>query len=201
LASENAQSIQEVAEEALERESTINTLIENLSGPSRLLRQSSAASLAYVAKKQPEKLIDHTSAFVDALNRPEARTRWEALDILTILVEHESRTCDKAIAGAESSLFDEESGPLRLSAMRFLCRLGATTTNRSERIWPLIDEGIQCYHGDVEFPEMLGAITEFSEGKLSKSVKGEIVSRMAFDAENSKGTLKRRAQHIIDNVS
>ena len=34
-------------------------------------------------------------------------------------------------------------------------------------MWPLIDEGIQCYHGDLEFNEMLTAITDFSKGKLA----------------------------------
>ena len=70
-------------------------------------------------------LVPQGSAFVDALNRPEAQTRWECLDILTALVDYDSRTCDKAVPGAEAALFDEESGPVRLAAMRFLCKLGA----------------------------------------------------------------------------
>ena len=37
-------------------------------------------------------------------------------------------------------------------------------------------------------------------GKLAPSVKKELGARMAFDASNGKGPLKRRAQQIIDNV-
>ena len=116
--------------------------------------------------------MPYGTELVDALNRPEAQTRWECLDVLTGLVEFDSRVCDKAVPGAETALFDEESGPVRLAAMRFLCRLGATTENRSERVWPLIDEGIQCYHGDMEFQDMLVAVVDFSAGSLSSRVKG-----------------------------
>ena len=86
------------------------------------------------------------------------------LEALTIMVDFDSRTCAKALPEAESSLFDEESGPVRLGAMRFLCKYGATTAARSEKVWPLIDEGIQCYHGDLEFNDMLVALTDFSKG-------------------------------------
>ena len=60
--------------------------------------------------------------------------------------------------GAETALFDEKNGPVRLAAMRFMCKLAGTTEARSERIWPFIDEGIQCYHGDLEYQDMLGAV-------------------------------------------
>ena len=53
-------------------------------------------------------MIPFSAAVIDALNRPEAQTRWECLDILTTMVDHDSRTCDKAVPGAETALFDEE---------------------------------------------------------------------------------------------
>lgn len=180
---------------------TIKELVENLSGASRRVRQRSATCLALIAKENPELVVEHNAALIDALNRPEAQTRWECLDILTMLVDFDSRACDKAVVGAETALFDEESGPVRLAAMRFLCRLAATTENRSERLWPLIDEGIQCYHGDLEFQDMLIAVVGFSQGKLAPSVKWALTERMAFDAENAKGALKRYAKQIIENVS
>ena len=160
----------------------------------------SAAALSYVAKEQPKLLIEHIPAFVDALNRPEAQTRWECLDVLTVMVEHDARACEKALPGAEAALFDEDSGPVRLSAMRFLCKFGSTTAARSEKVWPLVDEGIQCYHGDLEFSEMLTAINDFSMGKLSPNVKKQLAERMSFDATNGKGALKKRAQQIVDNL-
>ena len=137
---------------------------------------------------------------IDALNRPEAQTRWECLEALTYLIDFDSRTCSKAIPEAEAALFDEESGPVRLAAMRFLCKLGSTTAARSEKVWPLIDEGIQCYHGDLEFNDMLAAINDFSTGKLSDDVKEKLTERMTFDATNGKGSLQRKAQQIINNM-
>ena len=175
--------------------------MEALSDGSRRGRQQAAKVIAGVAAENPEILVPFASDLVDALERPEAQTRWECLDALTYVVSFDSRPCDKAIPGAEAALFDEDSGPLRLAAMRFLCKLGATTEKRSEKVWPLIDEGIQCYHGDLEFQDMLLAVIDFSQGKLDGSVKSALADRMRFDAENGKGMLKRRAAQIIENVA
>lgn len=199
--SDDTNDIQEIAQKAIASKAVLNELVDNLSGSSRRVRQISASALAQVAKENPALLTEYAGAFADALNRPEAQTRWESLDILTRIVDIDSRSCDKAVQGAETALFDEESGPVRLAAMRFLTKLAASTENRSEKIWPLIDEGIQCYHGDLEFQDMLQAVIDFSAGKLAPSVKQELGARMKFDAENGKGSLKRRAQQIIDNVS
>lgn len=178
----------------------LETLVAHLEGPSRRDRQSAASALAECARQDPERLVPSVSAFVDALNRPEAQTRWECLDVLTLLVPLDSRSCDKALPGAETALFDEDSGPVRLAAMRFLCSFGATTENRSEKVWPLIDEGIQCYHGDLEFQDMLVAVTDFSSSKLSPEVKKKLAERMRFDAQNGKGALKKRASQIVENL-
>lgn len=195
-----SESILAAAHEAAADKDKLEKLFENLEGSSRRTRQLSASVLAVIARENPELVADRANAFVDALNRPEAQTRWECLDALTELVAVDSRACDKAIPGAETALFDEESGPTRLAAMRFLCRLGSTTENRSEKVWPLIDEAIQCYHGDFEFQDMLVAVTGFSEGKLADAVKEALAGRMAFDASNGKGVLKRRAAQILENV-
>ncbi|MBQ6454752.1 MAG: hypothetical protein IJJ32_01510 [Eggerthellaceae bacterium] len=175
-------------------------LAEDLEGASRRARQSAASVFARQAKEDPESVLPYGASFVDALHRPEAQTRWECLDALTQLVPLDSRLCDKAIVGAESALFDEDSGTVRLAAMRFLCALGATTQKRSEKVWPYIDEDIQCYHGDLEFQDMLNAVMNFSAGKISAHVKEQLLARMAFDAENGKGALGRKAQAIIANL-
>lgn len=189
------------ADEAMESPELVEELVEALSGASRRERQKAASVLAVVAKKKPELLQSATEQFVEALNVPEAQTRWEVLDVLTELVSLEARVCEKAVPEADAALFDEDSGPARLAAMRFLCRLGATTEKRSEKVWPLIDEGIQCYHGDLEFQDMLTAVVGFSEGKLAPEVKAALKERMSFDATNSKGALQRKAASIVQNVS
>ncbi len=196
-----AQDAKEQAEALVADEKALADLVGVLAEGSRRERQQAAAAISQAAKLNAEALVPHANALVDALNRPEAQTRWEVLDALTELVPYESRTCDKGVVGAETALFDEDSGPVRLAAMRFLCKLGATTENRSEKVWPLIDEGIQCYHGDLEFQDMLLAVIDFSAGKLSPTVKKELGDRMAFDASNGKGALKKRASMIVENVS
>lgn len=199
--SEKTQSTKDLAAQVLQSKNLLNTVVSALSGATRRDRQNASSVLAQIAKIDPEALVPYTNDFIDALNRPEAQTRWESLDVLTELVPLESRSCDKALPGAETALFDEDNGFVRLSALRFLCALGATTENRSQKVWPLLDEAIQCYHGDYEYQDMLSAIVLFSEGKLAPEVKQGLIDRVLFDAEHSKGSLKRRSQQIIDNLS
>ncbi len=198
--STRADDVKKAAAEAVADEKKLKEHVANLDAQSRRERQSSAAVLAAIAKEDAELLVPYGNELVDALSKPEAQTRWEALDALTEICSHDTRVCDKAIPGAENALFDEDSGPLRLAAMRFLCRLGATTENRSEKVWGLIDEGIQCYHGDLEFNEMLVALIDLSAGKLAPSVRKEFAERMKFDADNAKGTLGKRASQIEANL-
>lgn len=198
MSSESPEEKQQI-EDAQNNPAVIQSLTETLATGSRRERQQAARIIAGVAKADPALLVSHAGALVDALERPEAQTRWECLDALTQLIALDARGCDKAVPGAESALFDEDSGPLRLAAMRFLCRLGATTEKRSEKVWSLIDEGIQCYHGDVEFQDMLIAVIDFSQGKLAPEVKAALADRMRFDATNGRGMLKKRASQIVEN--
>ena len=198
---ERSEEVKEITEEVLAGKTDVAEVVTRLAEGARRERQVAAAALYQVAKEKPEMLVDHIDEIVDALNRPEAQTRWECLETLTILVDYDARTCGKAVPEAEAALFDEESGPVRLAAMRFLCKFGATTANRSEKVWPLIDEGIQCYHGDLEFNDMMTAVIDFSKGKLADEVKTSLADRMSFDAENAKGALKRRAQKVIDKLA
>lgn len=199
--SERNEEIKKLAAEALQDEAKLEELVQQLSEGSRRTRQIAASAISLIAKSDAEMLKDYVDAIVDALNRPEAQTRWECLETLVVLVDFDARACGKALAEAESALFDEESGPVRLAAVRFLCKYGATTPTRSEKVWPLLDEGIQCYHGDLEFSDMLIAIVDFSAGKIAPSVKKALADRMAFDAENAKGSLQRRAKLIVENAA
>ena len=172
--------------------------IENLSSASRKDRQNSAAKVAEISKTNPESLLPHGNAIVDALKRPEARTRWECFDALTNLVALDSKLCRRALEAAEEGVFDEESGTVRLAAMRFLCKLGSASPRLATSTWPLIDEALQCYHGDPEYTDMLVAVNDYAASKLPKQVREELIDRMEFDATNAKSGLLRRANSIID---
>ena len=189
-----------IANEALENDKQLEKLIETIESGQRRERQHAAAAINIISKTDPNVLKDYIDALIDGLNRPEAQTRWELLEAMVTLVDIDGDACSKAIPEADAALFDEESGSVRLGAMRFLCKLGATREDSSEQVWPLIDEAIQCYHGDLEFNDMLNALVDFSKGSLSDEVKAAFKDRMSFDAANAKGTLKRRAQAIIDNL-
>jgi len=187
-----------VAEQAIADPEVLRMLVENLSGGERRLRQFSAGAIAVVSTRQPALLAPYIPEIADALHRPEAQTRWESLEALANVVALDPEAADEAVSGAEASLYDEENGSARLSAVRFLAAYGALDAKRSVKVWPYIDEAIQCYHGDLEFQDMLIAVIGYASGRLAKQVRLALAARMRFDAENGKGPLKRRATQIIE---
>jgi HEAT repeat protein len=103
----------------------LKTFVDQLNTGSRRERQSAALVLSGAAQEAPEALLPYKEDLLDALNRPEAQTRWEVLDALSQIVKVDSTFGEEALEGAETALFDETSGPLRLSAVKFLCSFGA----------------------------------------------------------------------------
>lgn len=177
----------------------LSALVGELSARTRRKRQFAARVLALVASRDPEVLAPYIGDMIDALEVSEAQTRWELLDALTYLVDTHGKEVGAAYEGAEAALFDELSSTLRFSAFRLLCRWGATDRGRSKKVWPLLDEAIQCYHGDLEYRDMLLCLHDFAEGKIEGGVAEELACRLKFDAENGKGTyLKARSSEIYE---
>ena len=172
-------------------------LIEELSGASRRRRQEVAHQLALVAKAHPEIMLPHVDALVDALYRPEAQTRWEVLDALSAIAEENADSVAEAYDGAEASLFDDGSATVRLAAFVFLCRLGTSSPERSDQVWPILDEAIQCYHGDAEYRDMLVALVSLARGNASEQTRAALADRVRFDAENSAGYIKTFSEEIL----
>lgn len=193
-----AEEIEQLARIDADHEA-LGALVEDLSASSRRKRQFASRVVALVAQRAQELIVPYIDELVDALHRPEAQTRWEVLDALTLLVPEHAKEVGPAFEGAEAALFDELSATLRLSAFKFLCTWGATDRNRSKKVWPVIDEAIQCYHGDLEYRDMLSYVHEFAEGKIAGDVAAELAGRLQFDAENGKGSyLKGRSREIYD---
>jgi hypothetical protein len=185
------------AEAALANPKLLASVVDALAGEDRRSRQAAASVVHEVALHQPALLKEYAPQLADALHRPESQTRWEVLGTFEMLVPVDARLVDKALGGAETAIHDEESGVVRLAAFRLLCTYATTTAHRSERVWPLIDEAIRCYHGDPEFPAMLSSVYKMMVGNAADEVKWAAADRMAFDAENGKGLLKRRATSIV----
>lgn len=187
----------ELSKRAVGEAKLLTEIIDALAGDERRARQAAASVVHGIAEIDPAILKAYAGELADALHRPESQTRWEVLGTFEKLVDVDARLVDRALAGAETALHDEESGVVRLAAFRLMCAYGATTAHRSERVWPLIDEAIRCYHGDAEFPAMLTSIIDMVTGNASDTVKIAAADRMEFDAENGKGLLKRRASSIV----
>ena len=175
---------------------SLATLIDGLSGDDRQLRIAAARAVHALAIAKPEALKGFGAELADALDRPEAQTRWEVLAALEKIVATDARVADKAIESAMAAVHDAESGVVRLAAFRLLTAYGATTARRSERVWPIVDEAIRVYHGDPEFLAMLIGVIRLVSGDASDEVRLAAAERMSFDAEHGKGLLGKRAKRI-----
>ena len=175
----------------------IESFIESLSNPSRRRRQEAAHEIAEIAQTTPEAFEGRVEDLIDALYRPEAQTRWEILAALASLSESYGNEVIKAFDGAEASLFDDTSSTVRLAAFLFLPRYGATSQKHSDQAWPLLNEAIQCYHGDAEYYDMLVGTLNFAKGAVSKETKAALKERFAFDAENATGYIQKFSAEIV----
>ena len=201
-----AETNQELSAEETERlelvesdETELDRVVGDLSVHSRRKRQFAARVIRLLAERDPERVAPYIDDLVEALELSEAQTRWEVLDTLNVLVETHGKEVGAAFEGAETALFDEDSPTLRYSAFRLLCTWGATDRGRSKKVWPIIDEAIQCYHGDMEYRDMLGCLHDFASGKIEGGVAEQLAQRLRFDAENGKGVyLKSRSGEICE---
>lgn len=189
---------QQLAERALGDEALLAEIVAALAGEDRRMRQYAASVVHEIAQREPKLLKQYAEELADALHRPESQTRWEVLGVFDMMVAVDARCVDKALAEAETALHDEESGTVRLAAFRLLTSYGATTAKRSERVWPVLSDAVRCYHGDAEFPAMLSGLYRMVCGAATDEVKIAAAELMAFDAENAKGLLKRRASRIVE---
>ena len=181
--------------------SQIAGLIEELSGASRRRRQEVAHQIALSARANAEVVLPYVDELIDALYRPEAQTRWEVLDALGAVAQSDPEKVAGAFDGAEASLFDDGSATVRLAAFVFLARLAASSPERSDEAWPLLDEAIQCYHGDAEYRDMLVALLDLARGAASDDTRKALAARVRFDAENGSGYVKTLSNEILQAVS
>ncbi len=195
---DGVEEYEELGKKIASNKKALANCLSDLSEGSRRERQKAASAIHIAATISPEKLMESAGEIADALNRPEAQTRWECMRALTLLVPVGYKPKKAAFEAVCDALYDENSGIVREAAFTFLCTYGTSGKAASEKVWPYIDEAIQCYHGNDEFNDMLTSLVKFAQENKSKSVLAGLADRMAFDAENAKGTLKMRSVQIIE---
>jgi len=175
---------------------SLEALIERLHAHSRRQRQSAAQGIYEGIKDDPKEILPYLNQLEDALGYPEAQTRWEIFDILTLVAPKHPDEVESALEPAENSLFDEESAPVRLAAFSFLAVYGSTSEKRSDTVWPLLDEAVQCYHGDAEYRDMLVALLDMAKGTISAKTAQELKGRISFDVKSGSGYIRALSQDI-----
>lgn len=178
----------------------LKELVGELGGANRRRRQDAAHEIARLAKRDVDQLLDYAGDIIDGLDRPEAQTRWELLDALSEMARVDPGCVEEAFGGAEASLFDEDSSIARLAAFRFLTSYGATSGKRSDQVWKILEEAIQCYHGDPEYRDMLGCLLEMARGTISDQTAQVMRSRVDFDARHGRGYIKAFSAEIVEAI-
>ena len=174
----------------------LKELVGELGGANRRRRQDAAHEIARLAKRDVDQLFDYAGDIIDGLDRPEAQTRWELLDALSEMARVDPGCDEEAFGGAEASLFDEDSSIARLAAFRFLTSYG----KRSDQVWKILEEAIQCYHGDPEYRDMLGCLLEMAKGTISDQTAQVMRSRVDFDARHGRGYIKAFSAEIVEAI-
>ena len=192
------QDREKLARAAIDKSEVLDTIVEQLAQGCRMQRQHAAAVISLVASLKPELLTAHTDDITDALNRPEAATRWELLHAISYMGKAGQEFDDDVLASVEDSLYDEDNGIVREAAFDFLCGYGSASASNAETAWPLIDEAIQCYHGNYEFNKMLRTLIAFAQADIPGHIAEALGERMAFDAASGTGTLKKLATEITE---
>lgn len=186
------------ARQAIDDAAVLSALIDALSGPERRVRQFCAAAVREVSRQEPKLLVSRVNELVDALSRPEAQTRWEMFEVLAHVLGEDAGYAETALEAAELGLYDEASGTVRLSAFRFLSQVAIKRPDLAEDVWELLDDALQCYHGDPEFAGMLESLRWLLEHNQSSELRQRIADRMRFDAENASGFLLKEAKSLLE---
>lgn len=186
-----------LAADAIADAKVLEGLVDDIAGTSRIKRQKAAAALAQVAQEHADLLVPYAEDISEGLLRPEAQTRWETLRALDKMGKAGCRYGDDVLAAAEDALYDEANGVVREAAFAFFCGYGSASAENSDEVWPLIDEAIQCYHGNGEFADMLTCLVDFVQSDISLETTRALAQRMRFDSMNASGTLRMRAEQIV----
>lgn len=179
------------------QEACIEKALAELNDSDRKTRQAAAHTLAEEAKRDPEIFVEHAAVLIKALKHPEAQTRWEVLNALAEIACIDATKVKGAYDEAEIALFDERSSSAHLAAFRYFVRFAASSKARSKSTWDLIDEAIQCYHGDITYREMLLCLVDFMHGKIDADIAQQLVDRVAFDAQSGHGYMKQYSCEIL----
>ena len=178
----------------------LEPLLEALSMESRLRRQEAARRLSLFAEHRKDDLKKSVDVLVDAMDRPEEQTRWQILNTLMVVGADDPELVSGAFEAAENALFEEgaRASFSRLAAFRYFVMLGKSSPERSDEVWPLLDEAAQVYHGLPEYREMLVALADFAGGSISESSRKAVADRVRFDAQGrTGGFLKSYSQRVL----
>lgn len=193
----SAEDREAIAKAALENPPIMDVLVELLGEGSRAKRQRAASALSIAASEDATAVAPFIDDVIDGLEKPEAQTRWECLNILCSFIKAGIEVPPSVLGDAEDALFDEESGIVREAAFRYYCLYGSLNEEASDKVWPNLDEAIQCHHGNAEFNDELVDLLAFAEGPVSAEVAKALAARMEFDSKNAKGTLRKRSEQIV----
>jgi hypothetical protein len=191
------EELPEEAQHAARNKRVMSKLVTRLSDDSKVTRAKTAKLVHDASCIDATRLEPHIDQLVGALEYHESQTRWETLGALEEIALVKPMWLDKAVVPATHCLHDEDSSVVRLAAFRVLAFYGASSKRRAEKVWPLLDEALRCYHGDSEYPGMLNALAVMVEGKAPDDVQEEAALLVEPDCSHPKAGIARGAKRVF----
>ncbi len=163
----------------------VDRLIDELAGPVRRTRQEAASTLAEMAREHADRLEPDVERVTEALSTPCTAPRRRRAG-------RRSMPC----GGRHVPPGSWPRRPMRAPRPRCSTRTqsralstpsacsrawGASSPELSDKVWPLLDEAIQCFHGDLGTAICSTACLSLPGRIDADASKQALVERISFD--------------------
>jgi hypothetical protein len=120
-----------------------------LAYPDKNVRSGAAKIVEQVAETRPEWVAPYTRPLLDALEMPEAQTRWMAIHTLGLCASIEPAAAGLALPKAQEFILADSGVCLWDRTIVYLGYLGATSPGNLERVMPLLENALERIPGQT----------------------------------------------------
>ena len=197
----NRQAGKALAYRALHDPGCLAAVAFELYADTALERANAARILRFVSRKRPELLVPYAGDLLVALDRPERRTRLDAVRSLESLVCIVPEALAAGAGEVAVSLHDPNSARVRRGAFRVLATLVGECPDHAPVVWPWLDEALRVNHGDEAYPALLQAALGDALEVAPHEARVRLARLAALDVGDSRPAVRRIARRLLELVS
>lgn len=187
-----------LASRAGEEPGLVLSFVWQLYDRDRLHRGEAARALRLVAERRPLAVIAYVPDLVDALDRPERLTRYEAVAALEALAAGVPEAAWLVTSAIGMALHDPVSARVRRVAIRALAAVAEAAAEGPALVWPLLEEALRVQHSEPEYPALLAgavAVLERASAAQPRS-RRRLRALAALDEHDPRASVRRLARRI-----